>query len=80
MNDVAKIYQDKEIRCMCGELFLFTAGEQEFYERKGLNDPKRCATCKAKKRAWFDKKDAEATHSAEGPDMGPIDDEEGGAM
>lgn len=64
-----KIYQDKEIQCYCGDTFVFTAGEQEFYERKGLNDPKRCEKCKAKKRAFFDKKESRG----DGPALGAID-------
>jgi cold shock CspA family protein len=37
-------YQDKLINCRdCGGQFVFTAGEQEFYDTKGfLNAPTRC--------------------------------------
>ena len=37
-------YTDKEIICKdCGNGFVFTAGEQEFYAQKGLqNEPARC--------------------------------------
>ena len=39
---------DKTIRCVsCGEDFLFTAGEQEFYRSRGLtNEPTRCRNCR----------------------------------
>jgi CxxC-x17-CxxC domain-containing protein len=47
-------YADKTIICRdCGEPFVFTAGEQEFYAQKGFtNEPTRCATCRqARKQA-----------------------------
>ena len=31
----------------CGRQFLFTEGEQEFYERMGFNPPSRCRDCRA---------------------------------
>jgi len=33
----------------CGRQFLFTEGEQEFYERMGFNHPTRCRDCRATK-------------------------------
>ncbi len=46
-------YQDKQLTCVdCGQPFVFTAGEQEFFAQKGFqNPPKRCKACKAIKRA-----------------------------
>jgi CxxC-x17-CxxC domain-containing protein len=46
-------YQDKILRCRdCGNEFLFSAGEQEFFASKGyVNDPRRCPTCRAAFRA-----------------------------
>jgi len=46
-------FQDKTLTCIdCGQPFVFTAGEQEFFAQKGFqNEPKRCKTCKATKRA-----------------------------
>ena len=37
------MYQDKTLVCRdCGQEFVFTAGEQEFFAEKGfLNDPVR---------------------------------------
>lgn len=45
-------FQDKTLTCVdCGQSFVFTAGEQEFYAQKGFqNEPKRCKACKANKR------------------------------
>jgi CxxC-x17-CxxC domain-containing protein len=42
-------FQDKTLTCVdCGQQFVFTAGEQEFYAQKGfMNEPKRCKSCKA---------------------------------
>lgn len=44
--------EDRTLTCRdCGEEFTFTAGEQRFYMERGLlNDPQRCATCRAAKR------------------------------
>ena len=33
----------------CGRQFLFTEGEQEFYDQRGLTPPARCKECRAKK-------------------------------
>ena len=46
-------YQDKTITCVdCGEEFVFTARDQEFYAEKGFNnEPKRCKACRDKKKA-----------------------------
>ncbi len=40
--------EDRSIHCVdCGQQFLFTAGEQEFYASKGLtNAPTRCKACR----------------------------------
>lgn len=44
-------YQDRSIKCVdCGEIFIWTGGEQVFFHDKGLkNEPKRCKTCKQAK-------------------------------
>jgi CxxC-x17-CxxC domain-containing protein len=46
-------YADKTLVCReCGQEFIFTAGEQEFYQQKGLlNEPGRCPACRANRRA-----------------------------
>lgn len=40
--------QDKSMVCRdCGEEFIFTVGEQEFYQTKGFaNEPSRCPQCR----------------------------------
>jgi len=42
------IHQDKTIICRdCGEEFIFTASEQDFFEEKGFtNEPSRCKPCR----------------------------------
>lgn len=45
--------EDKMLTCReCGAQFVFTAGEQEFYSSKGLlNEPARCPSCRAARKA-----------------------------
>ena len=42
------MYEDKTLVCKdCGNEFVFTAGEQEFYAEKGFqNEPQRCKACR----------------------------------
>ena len=46
-QDKTLVYKD------CGQEFVFTAGEQEFYAEKGFqNEPQRCKACRdARKNA-----------------------------
>lgn len=46
-------FEDKVLNCKeCGNEFIFTAGEQEFYAEKGFeNEPQRCKSCRANRRA-----------------------------
>ncbi len=46
------MFQDKTLTCReCGNEFVFTAGEQQFYaERDFHNDPTRCPACRAARR------------------------------
>jgi DNA-directed RNA polymerase subunit RPC12/RpoP len=43
---------DKTIVCKdCGNEFVFTEGEQEFYKEKGFeNDPVRCPDCRRSRK------------------------------
>jgi hypothetical protein len=45
------MFEDKEITCGCGNVFIWTAGEQEYYRDKGLQAPRSCPECRAKKKA-----------------------------
>jgi CxxC-x17-CxxC domain-containing protein len=42
------VHQDKTIVCKdCGQEFVFTASEQDFYQEKGFNnEPQRCKFCR----------------------------------
>ena len=46
------MYEDKTLTCEdCGQEFVFSAGEQEFYAQKGLvNTQKRCPDCRKARR------------------------------
>jgi len=46
-------FQDQHLRCVdCGEEFIFTASEQQFYKDKGLtNAPTRCRACREARKA-----------------------------
>ena len=44
--------EDKTLVCKdCGCEFAFTAGEQEFYNARGYEAPKRCSTCRKNSKA-----------------------------
>ena len=45
-------FEDKTLTCReCGAEFTFTAGEQEFFRSRGLeNEPGRCPPCRAARR------------------------------
>ena len=47
------MYQDITLTCRdCGNEFIFSAGEQEFYAEKGLqNKPQRCKACRDARKA-----------------------------
>lgn len=44
---------DKTLTCRdCGQTFVFTQGEQDFYAQKGFtNEPSRCPECRAARKA-----------------------------
>jgi CxxC-x17-CxxC domain-containing protein len=46
------MYNDKTLVCKeCGKEFIFTAGEQEFYNEKGfMNEPQRCKDCRQSRK------------------------------
>lgn len=43
----------KIVCCDCGETFLFTGGEQKYYEKRKLSEPKRCPVCRQKRKELF---------------------------
>src|SRR4051794_41207210 len=43
---------DKTLTCAdCGQAFTFTASEQDFYAQRGFTEPRRCASCRASRKA-----------------------------
>jgi len=46
-------FVDRELVCReCSQPFIFTAGEQQFFQAKGLqNDPGRCPECRSAYKA-----------------------------
>jgi len=46
------MFEDKTLTCReCGQEFVFTASEQQFYADKGFqNEPGRCPSCRAARR------------------------------
>ena len=55
------MYEDKTLVCKdCGNEFVFTAGEQEFYAERGFtNEPKRCKACRDAKRGGAPRQERE---------------------
>jgi CxxC-x17-CxxC domain-containing protein len=53
MEETHVSFADKTLTCRdCGQEFVWTAGEQEFYQSRGLqNPPSRCPSCRAARRA-----------------------------
>jgi CxxC-x17-CxxC domain-containing protein len=46
------VYSDKNLTCAdCGQEFVFTASEQDFYAQRGFTEPRRCASCRASRKA-----------------------------
>ena len=46
------MYNDKNLTCAdCGQEFVFTASEQDFYGQRGFTEPRRCASCRASRKA-----------------------------
>lgn len=45
-------FQDKSLVCIdCGQVFVFTAGEQEYFSQRALSPVKRCAACRELRRS-----------------------------
>lgn len=50
--EVLMAFEDRTLECRgCGSEFVFSSGEQEFFQERGLvNDPVRCPSCRATRR------------------------------
>jgi hypothetical protein len=50
-------YKDREVTCAeCGDEFVWSARDQEFYAEKGYQAPSRCKPCKQAIRLGLQKK------------------------
>jgi len=46
------VYTDKTLTCAdCGQQYVFTASEQDFYAQRGFTEPRRCPSCRASRKA-----------------------------
>ena len=46
------MYNDKNLTCAdCGQEFVFTSSEQDFYSQRGFTEPRRCPSCRASRKA-----------------------------
>ncbi len=46
-----KLREDRTLVCReCGKKFIFTPGEQEFYEAKQYRPPTRCRSCRMRQK------------------------------
>ncbi len=46
------MFQDKTLTCAdCGQHFVFTSSEQQFYADRQFSEPRRCASCRASRKA-----------------------------
>lgn len=61
------MFEDKTLECKdCNEEFLFTAGEQEFYESRGFeNEPHRCKPCRDARKAARNEREMHSAVCAE---------------
>ena len=45
-------FQDRVLECAdCHGTFVFTAGEQAFYQERGFSEPRRCPSCRSARRS-----------------------------
>lgn len=43
---------DRTLTCAdCGQEYVFTANEQDFYAERGFSEPRRCPSCRAQRKA-----------------------------
>ncbi len=43
---------DRTLTCAdCGQEFVFTSNEQDFYSERGFSDPRRCPACRSQRKA-----------------------------
>ncbi len=63
------LFTDKTLVCAdCGQEFMFTASEQEFYSARQFSEPRRCGSCRAARKAQ--RGDGAGSYSAGGYSSG----------
>jgi CxxC-x17-CxxC domain-containing protein len=56
---------DRSLTCAdCGQEFIFTESEQSFYAERGFTEPRRCASCRAARKASRGDRDGSAGASS----------------
>ena len=65
-------FADRSLSCReCANAFVWTAGEQEFYQQKGLlHEPQRCPDCRQRAKAERAALRAQNTHDIVCSDCG----------
>ncbi|HKQ08201.1 MAG TPA: zinc-ribbon domain-containing protein [Blastocatellia bacterium] len=44
--------EDRTLTCAdCSQPFTFSAGEQQFFQERGMSEPKRCKECRQARKA-----------------------------
>ena len=44
--------EDRTLTCAdCNQPFTFSAGEQQFFQERGMSEPKRCKPCRQARKA-----------------------------
>jgi CxxC-x17-CxxC domain-containing protein len=58
---------DRSLTCAdCGQEFIFTESEQSFYAERGFSEPRRCASCRAARKASRDERDGRSSSAGSG--------------
>ena len=53
---------DRTLTCAdCGQEFVFTASEQQFYADRGFSDPRRCRSCRAQRKSQMGSGESSST-------------------
>ena len=61
------MYNDKNLTCAdCGQEFVFTASEQDFYSQRGFTEPRRCPSCRASRKAARNSEGGGSSYSSGG--------------
>jgi CxxC-x17-CxxC domain-containing protein len=62
---------DRSLTCRdCGQEFVFTLGEQEFYQQRGFSEPQRCPNCRQARKTQRNGNSAGGGYSSGGYSSG----------